>query len=418
MPPLSRVLITLFFLSSILGAVEWMAFRLLKRKFELNHNWEAWSRFWLVAIGLIWIAFMVNAFMWPTWRATHPRLLSFLSVLFFVVFIPKLVMAFFQLVDDLRYLVQWGVVQTGTSDRPIPRSSFIATLGLGAAGITFSSFLYGVVWGKYAYRTERLKVAIPGLHKAFQGLRVVQISDAHLGSFADTPAPVLEALASIASLKPDLILFTGDLVNTDASEAEKWIGPFAELAAPMGKFSIMGNHDYADYGPFTDEEREASRQRLYEIHEEMGFNLLLNEHVHLEREGQQLVLLGVENWGKGFRTSGDLKKTMAGSNCEELPTILMSHDPTHWAEEVRDGKAPVELTLSGHTHGMQFGIEIPWLGIQWSPSKWRYEHWAGLYEAAGQQLYVNRGFGVLGFHGRVGMPPEITLIELESAERA
>ena len=415
MPGLSRILFMLFFLSSILGTVEWMAYRLLKRKFELQPQWDAVSRFWLLFVGVIWVAFLVNAFMWPTWRVTHPRLLSVLSMVFFVVFLPKLVMAFFQLVDDLRLLFQWGVVQTGASDRPIPRSSFIATLGLGAAGLTFVSFLYGVVWGKYAYRIERLKVAIPNLPEAFRGLRVVQISDAHLGSFADMPTPVLDALKSIEALNPDVILFTGDLVNTDSSEAEPWIGPFSELAAPMGKFSIMGNHDYADYGPFNEEEREASRQRLYEIHEEMGFNLLLNQHVHLERDGQKMVLLGVENWGKGFRMSGDLKKTMAGSNCEELPTILMSHDPTHWAEEVRNGKAPVELTLSGHTHGMQFGIEIPWLGIQWSPSKWRYEHWAGLYHSKDQQLYVNRGFGVLGFHGRVGMPPEITLLELESA---
>ena len=392
-----------------------MAFRLLKRRFELNPSWEQWSRAWLILVGLIWVAFFINAFMWPTWRATHPRLLSILSVVFFVVFLPKLVMSVFQLADDFRYLFQWGVVKSGASDRPIPRSSFISMLGLGAAGLTFASFVYGVVWGKYAYRIERLTVAIPNLPEAFKGLRVVQISDAHLGSFSDTPKPVLEALRSIATLNPDVILFTGDLVNTDASEAEQWIGPFSELSAPLGKYSIMGNHDYADYGPFSEEEREASRQRLYEIHEEMGFNLLLNEHVHLEREGQQLVLLGVENWGKGFRMSGDLDKAMKGSNCEQIPTILMSHDPTHWAEKVKDGRAPIELTLSGHTHGMQFGIEIPWLGIQWSPSKWRYEHWAGLYQSKDQQLYVNRGFGVLGFHGRVGMPPEITLMELQSA---
>ena len=415
MPSLSRILLSLIFLSSILGVFEWMAFRLLKRKFEFHPNWEHWSRYWLILVGVIWLAFLINAFMWPTWRATHPRLLSFLSILFFVVFLPKLVMFFFQLLDDVRYLFHWSVVKTGATDRPIPRSSFISTLGLSAAGITFASLLYGVVWGKYAYRIERLKVAIPNLSPAFQGLRVVQISDAHLGSFSDTPQPVLDALKRINTLNPDVILFTGDLVNTDASEAEPWIGPFSELSAPMGKYSIMGNHDYADYGPFTEEERVSSRKRLYEIHEEMGFNLMLNEHVHLEKDGEKMVLLGVENWGKGFRMSGDLTQAMAGSNCEELPTILMSHDPTHWAEKVMGGKAPVELTLSGHTHGMQFGIEIPWLGVQWSPSKWRYKHWAGLYQSNGQKLYVNRCFGVLGFHGRVGMPPEITLMELESA---
>ena len=246
-------------------------------------------------------------------------------------------------------------------------------------------------------------------------MRIVQISDAHLGSFADKPRPVLEALEGINALEPDLILFTGDLVNTHADEANAWIPAFKALQAPLGKYSIMGNHDYADYGPFEDWEREASRERLKEIHAEMGFKLMLNEHDCIERNGAELVLLGVENWGSGFRKNGDLVKAMQGSGCDDLPTVLMSHDPTHWEEKVMDGKAPVELTLSGHTHGMQFGIEIPWLGVKWSPSKWRYPRWAGLYREGEQYLHVNRGFGVLGFHGRVGMPPEITVLELVQA---
>ena len=254
-----------------------------------------------------------------------------------------------------------------------------------------------------------------GLPRGLDGLRIVQISDAHLGSFADTPRPVLEALEGINALEPDLILFTGDLVNTHADEADPWIPAFKALQAPLGKYSIMGNHDYADYGPFEDWEREASRERLKEIHAEMGFKLMLNEHDRIERNGAELVLLGVENWGSGFRKNGDLVKAMQGSGCDDLPTVLMSHDPTHWEEKVMDGKAPVELTLSGHTHGMQFGIEIPWLGVKWSPSKWRYPRWAGLYREGEQYLHVNRGFGVLGFHGRVGMPPEITVLELVQA---
>jgi hypothetical protein len=231
----------------------------------------------------------------------------------------------------------------------------------------------------------------------------------------DTPRPVLDALEEINSLAPDVILFTGDLVNTHADEAEPWIEAFSKLYAPLGKFSIMGNHDYADYGPFEEAEREASRKRIKEIHKEMGFRLLLNEHHHFERKGERIALIGVENWGKGFRRSGDLNAAMRGSDAESLCSILMSHDPTHWEEEVMNGKAPVELTLSGHTHGMQFGIEIPWLGIKWSPSQWRYSRWAGLYKEASQFLHINRGFGVLGFHGRVGMPPEITVLEIEQA---
>ena len=349
--------------------------------------------------------------MWPTWRSTHPRLLSVMSISFFVMFIPKLVMAGFELLELFRS--GGGILfnRMAGSSRPISRESFLTQLGLGAAGLTFASFLYGVTWGKYAFRVEQIKVPIPNLPSAFNGFRMVQISDAHLGSFVDTPRPVLEALEGINALKPDVILFTGDLVNTHADEAEPWIEAFRGLHAPLGKFSIMGNHDYADYGPFEEFEREASRKRIKEIHAEM----LLNEHHHFEREGERIALIGVENWGKGFRRSGDLSAAMKGSDAEDLCAILMSHDPTHWEEEVMNGKAPIELTLSGHTHGMQFGIEIPWLGIKWSPSQWRYSRWAGLYEEASQLLHINRGFGVLGFHGRVGMPPEITVLEIEQA---
>ena len=353
--------------------------------------------------------------MWPTWRSTHPRLLSVMSISFFVMFIPKLVMAGFELLELFRS--GGGILfnRMAGSSRPISRESFLTQLGLGAAGLTFASFLYGVTWGKYAFRVEQIKVPIPNLPSAFNGFRMVQISDAHLGSFVDTPRPVLEALEGINALKPDVILFTGDLVNTHADEAEPWIEAFRGLHAPLGKFSIMGNHDYADYGPFEEFEREASRKRIKEINAEMGFRLLLNEHHHFEREGERIALIGVENWGKGFRRSGDLSAAMKGSDAEDLCAILMSHDPTHWEEEVMNGKAPIELTLSGHTHGMQFGIEIPWLGIKWSPSQWRYSRWAGLYEEASQLLHINRGFGVLGFHGRVGMPPEITVLEIEQA---
>ena len=408
----------LLVVSAFLAVVEWMSYRLLKRKCE---GWRVWPRLkttWISLLILVWLAFLINGFVWPTWRVTHPKLLSLLSILFFVVFIPKFLLAVSQLVDDVRYASQWVLQRAGSSVRPISRSSFISTLGMGVAGITFAGLLHGVTWGKYAYRVERVRLNIPNLPKAFDGLRLVQISDAHLGSFSNMPAPVLEALRSINDLKPDALLFTGDLVNTDAQEAEPWIEVFAALEAPMGKFSIMGNHDYADYGPFTEEEREASRKRLHEIHDEMGFRLLLNENIHWERDGSRIALVGVENWGKSFRRSGDLEKALKGSDADSLMTVLMSHDPTHWEEQVMGGKAPIELTLSGHTHGMQFGIEIPWLGIKWSPSKWTYTYWAGLYTEGKQHLYVNRGFGVLGFHGRVGMPPEITILELYSGDRS
>lgn len=415
MPSIGRIVITFVFMAGLLTAIEWLAYRLIQRQFADHAQWWLIRRWWIGASALVWVAFIVNGFMWPTWRVTHPEWVSVLSVLFFVVAVPKVVLCGFEVLELVRSGTTWGVNQASGSSSPISRKSFITTAGLAVSGATFLSFMYGVTWGKYAYRTERVQVPMKGLPAALSGLKIVQISDAHLGSFHNTPRPVLEALEGINALDPDLILFTGDLVNTHADEAQPWIEAFSGLRARLGKFSIMGNHDYADYGRFEEKEREASVSRLKEIHGEMGFRLLLNEHVHVEEKGETLVLIGVENWGSGFRKSGDLDLAMRGSDCEKMPTVLMSHDPTHWEERVMDGKAPIELTLSGHTHGMQLGIEIPWLGVKWSPSKWRYRRWAGLYEEGGQYLHVNRGFGVLGFHGRVGMPPEITLLELVQA---
>jgi len=324
-----------------------------------------------------------------------------------------MVMAIFQLADDLRYTTQFAIKKVTRGDGKIPRATFINYLGAGLASVTFGALLYGVTKGKYDYRVENVKVPIDGLPKTFKGLRIVQISDAHLGSFVNTPKPVIDALKTINELKPDLILFTGDLVNSKANEAEKWIEAFSQLKAPMGKYSIMGNHDYAEYGEFAPGEREASILRLHEIHAEMGFHLLLDEHVHLKRAEDRLVLAGVENWSKhAFGKRGDIEKALANSQSDSLITLLMSHDPTHFEELIMGGKAPVDLTMSGHTHGMQMGIKIDFLGINYSPVSMIYNRWGGLYKEGNQFLHVNRGFGVLGFRGRVGMPPEITLLEL------
>jgi uncharacterized protein len=415
MPSITRMIVTFLFMASLLAALEWLAFRLIQRKWGTLPDWFLIKRCWILAAALVWFGFIINGFMWPTWRVTRPQLLSVLSISFFTVFVPKLILAFFELTELVRAGMEWGSTAVTGSGRPISRKSFLTDVGILTSGLTFGSFLYGVTWGKYAFRTEFVRVPIKGLPEAWEGFRMVQFSDAHLGSFVNTPKPVLDALEGIAGLNADVILFTGDLVNTHADEAEPWIPSFSNLSAPLGKYSVMGNHDYADYGPFEESEREASRVRLREIHGEMGFRLLQNEHVTFERGDSKLVLIGVENWGRGFRKNGDLPRAMEGSGCEEHPTILMSHDPTHWEEQVMNNAAPIELTLSGHTHGMQFGIEIPWLGVKWSPSQWRYSRWAGLYTEGSQHLHVNRGFGVLGFHGRVGMPPEITVLELHRA---
>ena len=412
MPPISLMIFLFVFMAALLSIIEWLAFRLVRRQYSKHARWVGIKRYWFFLIIIIWLAFTLNGFVWPYWRATHPRILSAMSISFFVVFVPKLILAGFEVLEIVRGTLAYGANRITQSSSPISRKSFLTRIGVAISGATFFSFIHGVTFGKYAFRTERLRVAIEDLPHGLRGMKIVQISDAHLGSFNETPRPVLDALEGINALEPDLILFTGDLVNIHANEAEQWIPAFKALQARFGKFSIMGNHDYADYGPFEDWEREASRTRLKEIHADMGFRLMLNEHVRIGRNGDELVLLGVENWGSGFRKNGDLTAAMRGSGCEGTPTILMSHDPTHWEEKVMKSKAPVDLTLSGHTHGMQVGIEIPWLGVKWSPCRWRYRYWAGLYEEGGQFLYVNRGFGVLGFHGRVGMPPEITLLEL------
>jgi len=286
---------------------------------------------------------------------------------------------------------------------------------LAASAFMFGSMLYGMTRGKYAYRILSEKISFPDLPEAFRGARIVQISDLHLGSFQDGGHDeVAEAVAMINELEPDYIFFTGDLVNFYAKEAESWISVFSQLKAKQGKYSIFGNHDYADYVHWdSDQDKGRNMQRLREIHGEMGFDLMTNEHRWLLKDGDRIALLGMENWGLGFAQYGNLHKTMEGVD-ENAFKILLSHDPTHWESEVM-GKKNIHLTFSGHTHGAQFGLELPSLGIKFSPSEIRYKRWGGLYREGSQYLYVNRGFGFLAFPGRVGMPPEITCIDLDKA---
>jgi predicted MPP superfamily phosphohydrolase len=243
-------------------------------------------------------------------------------------------------------------------------------------------------------------------------VRIVQISDTHLGSFGNSFEPVKKAVKIINDLKPDFVFFTGDMVNNNADEAEPWIDLFNSIESGSGKFSVFGNHDYADYSNLTPEQKQLSVKKLKEIHQQMGFRLLQDESVQLTRNGESITLVGVHNWGKGFHQVGNLDKALKGTDPNKFQ-ILLSHDPTHFEEQVKQ-KTKIDLTLSGHTHGMQMGIEIPALGIKWSPVKFRYPRWAGLYEENGQRIYINRGFGVLAYPGRVGMAPEITLLTLRS----
>lgn len=409
----TSLLIPIVVMLLIVSIIEWMAFRLVKRRWDEKKWWPMFGLLWLIISVSLWVCVTISLINFESWSARMPSIVGIFTIAFFVNLIPKIVMAIFQVTDDLRYLTQFTMKKITRGERGIPRSTFLNYIGAGLASLTFGAMFYAVTKGKYDYRVEKIKVLIDGLPDTFKGLRIVQISDAHLGSFVGEPQAVLDALQTVNDLKPDLILFTGDLVNSKASEAESWIDAFSKLDAPMGKYSIMGNHDYAEYGDFAPGESEASVKRLQEIHEEMGFRLLLDEHVHLKRAEDRLVLAGVENWSKrAFGKRGDIEKALANSDSDSLTTILMSHDPTHFEELVMGGKAPVDLTVSGHTHGMQMGIKIDFLGINYSPASMLYKRWGGLYKEGNQFLHVNRGFGVLAFRGRVGMPPEITLLEL------
>lgn len=276
--------------------------------------------------------------------------------------------------------------------------------------LTILIFIYGIIKGKYAYRVIKHTLFFDDLPQNFDGFTITQISDVHAGSFQN-PKAVQRGIDLIKAQQSDLFVFTGDLVNNKAEEIKPWISYFSQVKAPFGQFSILGNHDYGDYIKWESEsEKSANLQQLKKYHQELGFRLLLDEHVTLHKGTEQIILAGVENWGIGFGERGDLNKAMIDVKSDDFK-ILLSHDPTHWDEEVKKLPSKIHLTLSGHTHGMQFGIEA--LGIKWSPVKYRYAHWAGIASENGRYLNINRGFGFIGFSGRIGIWPEITVIELK-----
>jgi predicted MPP superfamily phosphohydrolase len=297
----------------------------------------------------------------------------------------------------------------------ISRSVFLSWLGLGAGASLFGTLVYGF-GNKYRYKVHRLKLTFENLPAAFRGLKIVHLSDIHSGSFTDKQA-VLKGVEKVLKEKPDLILFTGDLVNDRAIEMQAYMDVFNKLQAPMGVFSILGNHDYGDYYYGYDAagekaiEKVANLENVKALHGKIGWKLLLDEHVVLQRGEDEIALIGVQNISgkKQFQTYGNMQKAYSGAEKYRFK-ILMSHDPSHWDAEVRPEYPEVDLTLAGHTHGMQFGLELP--GFKWSPVQYVYKQWAGLYEEGKQKLYVNRGFGFIGYPGRVGILPEITVIEL------
>jgi predicted MPP superfamily phosphohydrolase len=333
-------------------------------------------------------------------------------------YFPKLFGVVFLLIDDGQRLVRWVAKSFSKEEinslpgEVISRSEFLSQAAMVATAIPFGAMAYGIISGAHDYRVKRISLKLPNLPKEFDGLRLAQLSDIHSGSFFNKTA-VKGGVEMVLNEKPDVIFFTGDLVNNESSEVNEYLEVFNKLRAPLGVYSVTGNHDYGDYKRWvTQEAKQKNFKDLIEAHKLLNFDLLMNEHRILEQGGEKLAIIGVENWGVKFSKHGKLDQAYSGTD-ESAVKILLSHDPSHWDAQVRQQYKDIDLMLAGHTHGFQFGIEIG--GFKWSPSQYAYKQWAGLYTEGNQHLYVNRGFGYLGYPGRVGMPPEITIIELKKA---
>ncbi len=372
--------------------------------------------YWTISILAI-IGFLIFVLTGPDFLPKKVRTYLFATIV--GLFLGKLISVIFFLTDDIRRLVQWiagklffrNTEGEQLTEDGISRSAFLSWMGLAAGGTLFGSIIYGFT-NKYNYEVRRMKMVFDNLPASFKGLKIVHISDIHSGSFTNR-AVVMRGVKKIMDEKADLILFSGDLVNDRATEMEEYMDIFGQIKAPMGVYSTFGNHDYGDYvsWPYNGISKQQNLMNLAKVHEELGWRLLMNEHVVLEKNGEEIALLGIENWSNKARFPKHGRMDLAYPGSEKYPfKILMSHDPSHWHAQVIPQYPDVDLTLSGHTHGMQFGIEIP--GFHWSPVQYVYKEWAGLYEEGKQKLYVNRGYGFIGYPGRVGILPEITVIEL------
>jgi len=387
---------------------------LLRKKSEKFQKY-AKRVYWIVPVIPI-VALFIYRFIDDFNTARYVR--YFIVGGFSINYIPKLFTVIFLLIHDVIGLTKWGIKKAVAKQEhkketgsPITRGEFISKVALLSATAPLALMGFGIVKGAHDYRVRRRTIFLPNLPKAFDGIKIGQLSDIHTGSFFDKMA-VQGGIDMFLGEKPDVIFFTGDLVNNATREVNEYIDIFSKMKAPLGVYSVTGNHDYGDYSRWPSQEaKDKNFQDMIEAHQQMGYRLLLDENVPLTVDGESIGIIGVENWGAGrFQKYGDLSKAYQGS--EEYPVkILLSHDPSHWEAQVIPGYKDIDLTLSGHTHGFQFGVEIG--DFQWSPSQYAYKQWADLYKKGEQYIYVNRGFGYIGFPGRVGMPPELTILELK-----
>jgi hypothetical protein len=416
---MSRLLPLLFF-TLILLAIDLYAYQAVRT--VVQNSAPVWKRliivgYWFISalsIGFVWSFLFFDFYDMPKWVRVY--LLSLL----FVFYVPKLVLSLFMFTDDAIRLGKLAVqrfsppAESGTGKHTISRSQFLAQSGLVVSGFFLFQFVYGMVRTAFNYQVRRVKIPIANLPEKYEGFRIVQISDIHTGSFTSDHA-LADAVKLINEQNADAVFFTGDLVNNRSDEALAFVDTLKEIKARHGVFSIFGNHDYGDYYQWDSaEEKEKNLVALEEIHQQMGWQLLRNGHAMIGDEKDPLAIIGIDNWSNvgNFPKYGNLQKALSGA--EHAPVkLLLSHDPSHWTAEVVKNFPAIDATFSGHTHGFQFGIEIP--GLQWSPAQYMYPQWAGLYRNGRQSLYVNRGLGFLAYSGRVGIPPEITLVELTRA---
>jgi hypothetical protein len=405
------------FLILIFAIIEYYAFTAIR--FSIRNVKNPYKTSILVTYIAITLLWFLSIAMFPVLRTMDmsKAMRNFLVSFSMGILITKILIAIILLIDDLRRgtthllsLFYNKETMPLVLEKGMSRSEFINKFALLFGGTIFGTMLYGMS-NRYNYTIKNISLSFANLPKAFKGMKIVQISDIHSGSLSDLTA-VEKGIEKINAINADAIFFTGDLVNNKSDEAEDFIPIFSKLKAKHGVFSILGNHDYGDYVEWESKaHKKANLERLKEIHKENGWRLLLDEHIVLEQEGEKIALIGVENtsFKNRFQTYGSLEKAYKGSEMHPFK-ILLSHDPSHWDGEINSKYKDIDLTLSGHTHGFQFGIDIPWL--KWSPVQYVYKQWAGLYQKDNQHLYVNRGFGFLGYPGRVGIMPEITVIEL------
>ena len=399
------------FLIVIIAFIEIYAFQAFKTLIKARSILIAYEV--LSALVLVYLIWSFSQFD----RSVGQNKQSLITIgLLLVIYVPKLFLTVFMFGEDLfrliRGLTNYFVEHDNPSSYIPERRKFVSQIALVIAAIPFASLIYGIFEGKYNFKVIKQQVFFPDLPDAFDGFKITQISDVHSGSF-DNHEKIEYAIDLINQQETDMILFTGDIVNTHAREMHPWIDTFKRIKnAEFGKYSVLGNHDYGEYVTWpTKKQKDENFQAIKDLYGEIDFKLLLNEHTFIEKDNQKIALVGVENWGKNFKQAGDLLKASEGLTAKDFK-ILMSHDPSHWEYQVKDDAKHFQLTLSGHTHGMQFGIEIPGF-FKWSPVQYVYKQWAGLYENMGRYVYVNRGFGFHAYPGRVGIMPEITVIELK-----